>query len=70
MTGPGLRRRVELLLIALVLIVFWIGTWGVIEEWLTGIEQRTGQTKMELYSYLLVLAGAFFIAFPEIMMRL
>ncbi len=70
MTGPGLRRRLELLLVAFVLVVFWIGTWGVLEEWLTGIEQRTGTTKIELYTYLVVLAGVFFVAFPEIMERL
>ena len=69
MTGAGLRRRMELLLVAFVLVVFWIGTWGVLEEWLTGIEQRTGATKMELYTYLVVLAGVFFVAFPEIMER-
>ena len=63
----GSKGRV--LMVATVIILFWVGMWGFIEEVLVAIRKSIGVSPLQLYAGLIVLAIALAMRFPLVFER-
>jgi hypothetical protein len=63
--GPSAR----VLLAATVIILFWVGMWGFIEEVLGVVRKSIGVSPLQLYAGLIVVAVALAIRYPLVLER-
>ena len=65
--GGNISARV--LLAATVIILFWVGMWGFIEEVLTAVRKSIGVSPLQLYAGLIVVAVALAMRYPLVLER-
>ena len=61
------RHGLEILAVAVVGILFWIGLWGITDEGISYISKRYKIEKIYLYLALTVAVLLIFLAFPHIL---
>ena len=63
------RNALELLVIAAVIVLFWVGVWGLTEEAIDELHERFRISKMKIYLGLIILIVTLFLMFPHILDR-
>jgi TRAP-type C4-dicarboxylate transport system permease small subunit len=59
----------RILLVAFVLILFWVGAWGFVEEVLAMVRKSVGISPLQLYLALMVGVVAIVLRYPHMLER-
>ncbi len=59
----------RILLVAFILVLFWVGAWGVVEEVLTMVRKTVGVSPLQLYLALMVGVVAIVLRYPHMLER-
>lgn len=59
----------RILLVAFILVLFWVGAWGVIEEVLVMVRKTFGISPFQLYLALVVGVVALVLRYPHMLER-
>ena len=64
------EHAIVVILKGMVLIVFWVACWGLLDNLIEQLEEKTGLSPMKAYSLLLGGVIALFLAFPSLLEKL
>ena len=65
----GMHESGRILLVAFILVLFWVGAWGIVEEVLTMVRKTVGVSPLQLYMALMVGVVAIVLRYPHMLER-
>jgi hypothetical protein len=65
----GMHESGRILLVAFILVLFWVGAWGVVEEVLAMVRKSVGVSPLQLYMALMVGVVAIVLRYPHMLER-
>jgi TRAP-type C4-dicarboxylate transport system permease small subunit len=67
--ATSLNTSGRILLVAFVLVLFWVGAWGLVEEVLVMVRKSIGISPFQLYLALVVGVVAIVLRYPQMLER-
>ncbi len=64
------EHAIVVILKGIVLVVFWVACWGILDNLIEKLEEKTGLSPMKAYSLLLAGTVGLFLAFPSLLEKL
>ena len=59
-----------LILKGMMLVIFWVAVWGLLQEQIDMIKERYGFSYTQIYLVLLTIVVGIFLLFPSLLMKL